>query len=105
MTPKLKLNELARNTLLWFMLKFLLPGSSRISRSTHITLEPRTQAIRGERPQLASRNKIALDGKAQALKGPASYLPAPLTKHKIHPRVSLSTAAHDIMGERCWWAG
>jgi hypothetical protein len=45
MTPKLKLNDDARKTLLSCILKFLLLGMQRTRISTHMILAPRVQAI------------------------------------------------------------
>jgi hypothetical protein len=44
MTPKLKLREHAKKTLLSWILKFFLPGNRRTMLSTHIMEAPRTQA-------------------------------------------------------------
>lgn len=44
MTPKLKLNELARNALLSWIRKSRLLGMRRTSESTQMTLAPKTQA-------------------------------------------------------------
>ena len=43
-TPKLKLNEAERNSLLFCILKVFFPGNNRTKASTHITLEPSTHA-------------------------------------------------------------
>jgi hypothetical protein len=44
-TPKLKLNEDARKTLLSCILKFLLLGMHRTRISTQMILAPRVQAV------------------------------------------------------------
>jgi len=46
-TPKLKLNEDARKTLLSCILKFFLLGINRTNTSMHIMLAPATQANGG----------------------------------------------------------
>jgi hypothetical protein len=45
MTPKLKLNDDARKTLLSCILKFLLLGIQRTRISTHMILAPRVHAV------------------------------------------------------------
>ena len=78
MTPKLRLNEDARKTLLSCILKFFLLGINRTNTSTQIMLAPATQANRGV-------SYLILPPQTQKLD-----LPIPLTTHIIHPRVSLS---------------
>ena len=75
-TPKLRLSEAERKALLSCILKFRLLGISRMIKSTHIMLEPTTQALEGS----AHDNDLAAGG----------YIPIPLTQVMIHPLVSLS---------------
>ncbi len=75
-TPKLRLSEEERKALLSCILKFRLLGISRMIKSTHIMLEPTTQALEG------------LDHDSDLAAG--CYIPIPLTQVMIHPLVSLS---------------
>ena len=76
MTPKLRLKDEERKTLLSCIRKFFFPGMCCIIKSTHIMLEPNTQAI------------VQLENRPSSLC--SNTLPTPLTQVMIHPRVSLS---------------
>lgn len=53
MTPKLRLREHARNTLLSWIRKLRLPGRARITTSTHIIEAPATHAEQSEGDQVS----------------------------------------------------
>ena len=86
MTPKLRLSEDDRNTLLSWILKLRFPGIRRMMRSTQMILEPTTQARR----QLGSRPYQYIDSKltyaAYAGHDPSSSI---IVEHhfKTSPRV------------------
>ncbi len=65
------------------MRKFRFPGSRRTTTSTQMMLAPTMQAA------VIKRISGALSRPSWAVG--ASHVPAPLTRHMIHPRVSLST--------------
>ncbi len=66
MTPKLKLSEQARNVLLSWIRKFLLPGNSRTTTSTQMMAAPRTQATQQSPKPLAEYSAEAKGHAAQA---------------------------------------
>ena len=68
-TPKLKLSEQARNTLLSWMRKLRLLGIKRTRISTQIMLEPATQA----RVIISERRPGALPPERTALDQPVAY--------------------------------
>lgn len=80
MTPKLRLSEQARKTLLSSMRKLRLPGNRRTMLSTHMMAAPKTHA--GRHSQYHSSGPAG--------RRAARDSPMPLTMHIIHPRVSLS---------------
>ena len=79
MTPKLRLREHARKTLLSSMRKLRLPGNRRTIVSTQMIAAPKTQAVQCQHSGLWAYKR-------------QRGLPTPLTMHMIHPLVSLSRA-------------
>lgn len=84
-----------------------------MSKSTHITLDPRTHAVVKEDLLAGSGSRTRASAKAKLQAGvevvgewegrvgerkEESDLPAPLTMHMIHPRVSLPVVT-SIVGE------
>lgn len=91
MTPKLKLSEHARKTLLSWIRKLALPGMRRTKASTQMMDAPKTQASGSESVTI---QKVASTN--------GYNLPTPLTLLRIHPRVSLSTPlASNPMASLC----
>lgn len=92
MTPKLRLSEQARKTLLSWMLKCRLLGIKRTSRSTQMMHAPSTQAAEVQNAKRVNQQS-SVDGRGELREssGMGGHLPTPLTTHMIHPRVSLST--------------
>lgn len=70
MTPKLRLRELARKGPFLLMLKFRFPGRRRMSKSTHMTLEPRMHAG-GVRGKVSKSGNGRPESRRRKLKGEA----------------------------------
>jgi hypothetical protein len=91
MTPKLRLREQARKTLLSSMRKFRLPGNSLTIASTQMIDAPKRQAgfLCVSSDAIGHLAWILSDGR----KGDGKKIdePIPLMIQRIHPRVSLPT--------------
>lgn len=59
-TPKLKLRDEDRKALLSWILKFLLPGMRRTTRSIHIMAAPKVQACVGTAVSIRKRHELRL---------------------------------------------
>jgi hypothetical protein len=85
MTPKLKLSDAARKTLLSCILKFLLVGIWRTIMSMQMMLAPMTHAVRCEYLHADGRDNVE-DGSRLEVQG---HIPMPLITDITQPLVSL----------------
>lgn len=86
MTPKLRLKAQAWNSVLSCILKLRYLGKMRTTSSTKMMQEPRTHAE-------SIVSQLLYFGHSDCF----AHLPAPLTKAKTHPLVSLSISPESIL--------